>query len=81
MRRIFRNSGIEITGDTPVMAMTTLPKLLYGIINLVRISNDDVVKSFVMTRIFLYNSPDSDRESREMLEEYYTKLNLRIPPR
>ncbi|CAH1997972.1 unnamed protein product [Acanthoscelides obtectus] len=78
---IFKFTGLTMTEDTEVMRFIGLDTMLYRILNLVRLTHPSVVKDFAMTRALLYMAPDGDQESRQALEEYYTKINVTNIPR
>ncbi|CAG9814974.1 unnamed protein product [Phaedon cochleariae] len=81
LNHIIQASGVKVDGDTEVFVYDGLPRLIYGILNLVRISETDTVKNFVLMRIFLMMAPDGDMQSRRIVEDYLRGLNVQILPR
>ncbi|XP_057663700.1 neprilysin-11-like [Diorhabda carinulata] len=80
-QHIFSQTGTDIHEETQVMTYKGLAELLYGILNMVRTTEDHVIKSFVMMRIFTHLAPDSDGESRRFIEEYFTSTKVDVLPR
>ncbi|XP_050499476.1 neprilysin-4-like [Diabrotica virgifera virgifera] len=77
----FANAGIDITADTRLLNYSGLDKILYGILNLVKSTQDHVVKSYVMMRIFTHLALDGDAHSRKLMEDYFAGINVQIYPR
>uniref|UniRef100_A0A6P7GBB3 Neprilysin-4-like n=1 Tax=Diabrotica virgifera virgifera TaxID=50390 RepID=A0A6P7GBB3_DIAVI len=77
----FANAGIDITADTRLLNYSGLDKILYGILNLVKSTQDHVVKSYVMMRLFTHLALDGDANSRKLMEDYFAGINVKIYPR
>lgn len=81
MARVFKNSGISINSDTEIITYRGLESYLIGVSNWVKMHSPQTLKNFVMMRIFLYMSPDSDAETRNAFEEYYRQKGYTLYPR
>ncbi|KAJ8916562.1 hypothetical protein NQ315_000206 [Exocentrus adspersus] len=79
--RLLQNSGVVVDETTEILTPTGTAKLLYGILNLVRLTKPETVKNFVLMRVFLYMAPDGDWETRAAFERYYKGINLSLLPR
>lgn len=57
-------------------------QLIYGVLNLVRLTDPLVLKNFVIVRILTYTAPDSDSFMRKTFEDYYLEqLKENFPSR
>ncbi|XP_072379054.1 neprilysin-11-like [Diabrotica undecimpunctata] len=74
----FANAGVDITATTRLLNYSGLEKLLYGILNMVKSTEDHVIKSYVMMRLFTHLALDSDADSREFIENYFAEKNVEI---
>lgn len=45
--------------------------MLYGVLNLVKQADSNVVKNFALLRVFLFQAPDSGSVIRTAFENYY----------
>ncbi|GJQ78041.1 hypothetical protein Trydic_g2387 [Trypoxylus dichotomus] len=73
---LFKASGTTITSD--VKFYHDGPRLLYGVLNLFKQAEPRLLKNFIMTRLFTFMAPDSDRVMREVFDTYYTNQGYSV---
>lgn len=54
--------------------------IIYGVLNLVRQTDPEILKNFIIVRILTYTAPDSDSFMRNTFENYYLEKSGEKPP-
>jgi len=81
VKRLLQYTHVEVNEDFLVIMPIQLNVTLYGIINLVRLTDEDVVKSAALLRAFIYTAADSDSETRSYFEDYLKAIDNPVYPR
>lgn len=69
-------SGVTINNNTKLYLENI--SYIYGALNLVKQTDSNIVKNFALLRVFLYQAPDSDNNTRKAFEDYYQALGLKL---
>ncbi|XP_044261198.1 uncharacterized protein LOC123009135 [Tribolium madens] len=76
---VFHKSGVKITPQVKLYHQSI--ERIYGTLNLVKQTDSKVLKNFALLRVFLFQAPDSDSDTRKAFEEYYQAKNYQLYPR
>lgn len=79
LNRVFKYSGSKVTKQTKLLVNDY--RLVYGVLNLMRLSEPRIIQNFILVRLFTYMAPDSDRVMREAFNEYYQNQHYEVFPR
>ena len=71
LQRALRKSGVQLTADTTVVFSN--PPAIDHIIDLVERTEPRVLHNFIMSRLLVFLSPESNREMREAALQFYSQ--------
>ncbi|CAG9772732.1 unnamed protein product [Ceutorhynchus assimilis] len=81
VKRLLQYTYVEVNEDFLILRPNGLENFIYGVLNWVRMNDEEIVKSAALLRAFTYMAPDSDSETRDYFEEYLRATKKTILPR